>query len=131
MRGATRGRRKSSPRLLRRLIRPGLASLLLGSCLLLAAAFVAVAVQGNSFARESTSTRAEIALLQAELAAKQVAIGVMQNDDYVQQRARDLGYVRPGEALIAVQQERATAPLAVVDGRSTSRLSRWIALFFH
>ena len=44
-------------------------------------------------------------------------------------KARDYGYVLPGEALIGVQQDAAT-PAILVSAPSASRVQRWIALFF-
>ena len=116
---------------LARLVRPALAAGLLAVCLVLALAFVAIAVQGNAVAREVTATRAEIALLQAERAARQAALAVMSGDDYVLQRARDIGYVRPGESLIAVERAEAAPARVATNERTTGRLARWLALFFH
>ena len=126
--------RRSAGRLrgrLARLFRPALATGLLAVCLVLALAFVAIAVQGNAVAREITATRAEIAGLQAERAARQAALAVMTGDDYVTQRARDIGFVRPGESLIAVERTEPASAAATSTERTAGRLARWLALFFH
>ena len=109
--------------------RPSIAVLLLIAGLLLASAFVAIEIQRNALARQAAVYRADIAA--AEATHTQLAAGVAskQTDDYVINRARDYGYVLPGEALIGVQRERAaTVALARVDG--PSRVQKWIALFF-
>lgn len=123
---ASRGVRRR----LTRLVRPLLATVLLTTCLLLALAFVAIAVQGNAVAREVTATKAEIALLQAERAARQAAVSIMGSDDYVLQRARDIGYVKPGESLIAVQRADVAPAVVAPNQRTSGRLARWLALFF-
>lgn len=116
---------------LARLVRPALATALLAVSGVLALAFVAIAVQGNAVAREITATKAEIALLQAERTARQAAAAVMSTDDYVVQRARAIGYVRPGESLIAVQRADAVPAVVMPNERTSGRLARWLALFFH
>lgn len=137
MRRAMRGRARRGARsgrslvaAVRRAARQALAVALLGLGLLLAAAFVAVAVQGNAVAREAASLRAEIAALQLTQAALESTAAQRATDDYVVDRARDLGYVRPGEALIAVQRDAARAAVRSSDEGVPGRFARWFALFF-
>ncbi|MBI3522135.1 MAG: hypothetical protein HY071_03415 [Chloroflexi bacterium] len=115
---------------LAKLARPFVAAVLFFGCLLLAAAFIAIAIQDNAVAREITGTRAEIALLTADVAAKHAEIAVKQTDAYALQRARDLGYARPGESLIAIRSDDTAAPTTIVDDRAPGRLARWVQLFF-
>ncbi len=109
--------------------RPSLAMLVLIAGLLLASAFVAIEIQRNALGRQADAYRAEIAA--AESRHSQLAAGVAskRTDDYVMNKARDYGYVLPGEALIGVQQE-ATTPAAVVPAAAPSHVQKWIALFF-
>jgi cell division protein FtsB len=98
--------------------------------LLLAAAFAGVAMQGNAVDRESAQLRAEIAALQADLASKQAAVAEKQTDQYVVDKARELGFVRPGEALVAVQPDVGSGRSVVADVGGPARIAKWWALFF-
>ena len=50
-------------------------------------------------------------------------------DDDVVNKARDYGFVLPGETLIGVQHE--VTPAAVIaNAPSVSRAQKWLALFF-
>ena len=109
--------------------RPSLALLLLVAGLLLASAFVAIEVQRSALARQAAVYRADIAAAQATHAELAADVAAKKTDDYVVNKARDYGYVLPGEALIGVQQE-APAPAAVINAPSASHLQKWIALFF-
>lgn len=114
---------------LARFARQAVALTVLAACLLLAAAFGAIAVQGNAVARDATGIRAEIARLEAEVAQKQAAVAERETDAYLVERARDLGFVRAGEAMILVQREARAAIDAATEGRP-GRLAKWWALFF-
>jgi cell division protein FtsB len=109
--------------------RPSLALLLLVAGLLLASAFVAIEVQRSALAREAAAYRADIAAAEATHAQLAADVAAKKTDDYVVNKARDYGYVLPGEALIGVQQEP-VAPTAVVTAPSVSHVQKWIALFF-
>ena len=122
---SSRSRRGRFRRLVRQLVAIGV----LAAGLLLAAAFAGVAMQGNAVDRESAQLRAEITALQAELAGKQAAVAEKQTDQYVVDKARELGFVRPGEALVAVQAD-GSGRSAVADGGGTTRIAKWWALFF-
>ena len=95
----------------------------------LAAAFVAVAVQGNAVARDASTMQAEIAALEGDLARKQAMIAERQTDQYLVDKARDLGFVRPGEALVAVQRDGAKAVEDAVAAQP-GRLAKWWSVFF-
>lgn len=124
-----RRRSKNGPlRGLRRFTRQAAAVTVLAACLLLAAAFAAIAVQGNAVARDASGLRADIAKLEGDVARKQVVVAERQTDGYVVEKARDLGFVRPSEALIVVQRETER-----MIGRTVSaqpgRIAKWWALF--
>lgn len=125
----TRPRPKTGPFSgLRRFARRAVAAVVLGACLLLAAAFAAIAVQGNAVARDASALRADIAALEAEIARKQAAAAERQTDGYVVEKARDLGFVRPGEALIAVQRESERTAEQTVAAQP-SRIAKWWSVF--
>ena len=109
--------------------RPSLALLLLVAGLLLASAFVAIEVQRSALARQAAVYRADIAAAQATNAQLASDVAAKKTDDYVVNKARDYGYVLPGEALIGVQQE-VPAPVAVINAPTASHVQKWIALFF-
>ena len=114
---------------LRRFARQTIAVAVLAACLLVAAAFVAIAVQGNAVARDASGLRSEIAALEADLARKQGMIAERQTDQYLVDKARDLGFVKPGEALVAVQRDGARAAEDAVAAQP-GRLAKWWSLFF-
>ena len=113
------------------LVRPLLSLGLLGAGLLLAGAFVGIAVQGNAIAREAETLRREIAAEQQRMAASEAEIARRRGDEYVVEKAGELGYVRPGEGLIAVERSKQVG-VEVGSGIAidTDRLARWLALFF-
>lgn len=112
----------------RRFARQAVALTVLAACLLLAAAFGAIAVQGNAVARDASGLRSEIAKLEADVARKQAAVAERQTDGYVVEKARDLGFVRPGEALVAVQREAERAVEQTVAAQP-GRLAKWWSVF--
>ena len=109
--------------------RPSLAMLLLIAGLLLASAFVAIEIQRNALAHQAAIYRADIVAAEATHTQLSADVAAKKTDDYVVNKARDLGYVLPGEALIGVQQEAGT-PAAVVSPPAPSRVQKWFALFF-
>ena len=114
---------------LRRFVRQTVAVAVLAACLLVAAAFVAVAVQGNAVARDASTIQSEIAALEGDLARKRAMIAERQTDQYLVDKARDLGFVRPGEALVAVERGGARA-LEDAVAAAPGRLARWWSVFF-
>src|SRR5437870_12872248 len=109
--------------------RPSLALLLLVAGLLLASAFVAIEVQRSALARQAAVYRADIAAAEATHAQLAADVAAKKTDDYVVNKARDYGYLLPGEALIGVQQET-VAPVVAAIAPAPSHLQRWLALFF-
>ena len=101
----------------------------LAGLLLVAAAFVALAVQGNAVAREASATQADIARLEVEIAEKRAQVEARQSDQYIVDRSADLGFVRPGEAMVAVQREAQRASESVVAAQP-GRIAKWLAVFF-
>ena len=73
--------------------------------------------------------RADIAAAQATNVQLASDVAAKKTDDYVVNKARDYGYVLPGEALIGVQQET-VAPVVAAIAPAPSHLQKWLALFF-
>jgi cell division protein FtsB len=97
----------------------------------LAAAFVGLTAQGNAIAREIASYRADIAAEQALHASLTGQIDRQKTSNYVEEKARDYGFVRPNESLITVQRDgQSSEGLARVASEGPSRIARWIAFFF-
>lgn len=108
--------------------RPSLAMLVLIAGLLLASAFVAIEIQRNALSRQAETYRAEIAAAESTRSQLAADVASKRTDDYVMNKARDYGYVLPGEALIGVQQEART-PAVVAPAAVPSHVEKWIALF--
>lgn len=103
----------------------------LSAGLLLAAAFVGISAQGNVVAREAERLREEIAAEQQRRADHEAELVRRSGDDYVIEQARDLGYVRPGEGLIAVERPSEPQVAGALDvSLDGGRIARWIAFFF-
>ena len=99
--------------------------------LVLAAAFVGLTVQSNAIAREIAGYRGDLASDQAEHDALEVKIANQKTTDYVQQKARDYGYIGANESLITVQREgQASDALARTLSQGPSRIARWFGFFF-
>ncbi len=99
---------------------------------LVASSFVRVTLQDNALAREAAGARAEIGLLEAQQAGLKAEIVMHQTDAYVEQKARELGYVKPGEGLASVRDATtARSSAAIASQTSMSRLQRWLSLFLH
>lgn len=88
-------------------------------------------MQGSVVDRSRESLIQEIAELERANEEKRREVERRQTEDYIVETARDYGYVRPGEGLIAVEGGE---PLqgALIDGEGSSfaRIGRWIAVFF-
>ena len=74
-------------------------------------------------------------MLEAQQAVLNAQIATQQTPAYIEQKAREHGYVKPGEGLASVrdaapQQTRTTAAPDVRESLF-ERMQRWIALFFH
>ena len=99
--------------------------------LVLAAAFVGLTVQGNAIAREIAGYRSDLVADQAQHDALEARIANQKTADYVQQKARDYGYIGANESLIAVQRDgQASDALARTANEAPSRIARWFAFFF-
>jgi cell division protein FtsB len=99
--------------------------------LLLAAAFVGLTVQGNAIAREIAGYHSDIVADQAQYNRLTAQIANQKTADYVQQKARDYGYIAPNESIIAVQRDgQATDALARTVRDGPSRIARWFSFFF-
>jgi cell division protein FtsB len=99
--------------------------------LVLAAAFVGLTVQGNAIAREIAGYRSDFVADQAAHDALVAQIANQKTADYVQQKARDYGYIGANESLITVKRDgQASAVSARTTGEGPSRIARWFAYFF-
>jgi cell division protein FtsB len=99
--------------------------------LVLAAAFVGLTVQGNAIAREIAGYHSDIAADQAQYDGLAAQIANQKTADYVQQKARDYGYIGANESLITVQRdEQASDALARTVNEGPSRIARWFSFFF-
>jgi cell division protein FtsB len=97
--------------------------------LLLASSFVAIEIQRNALARQAAAISAELVAAQRTNTQLSADVATKKTDDYVINKARDYGYVLPGETLIGVQQDPITSA-AVVPAPAPSRLQKWLTLFF-
>ena len=113
-----------------RYVRPALSLVVLGAGLVLSGAFVGVAVQQTAVAREARAAQQQIDAETARNAELKGEIAQRKTDTYVVDKARDLGYVRPGESLIAVQGAPSASSVGAVVSSTGDRIARWIALFF-
>ena len=127
MRAVSR-RRGRSP--LARLGRPLLSLGLLAAGLVLSGAFVGIAVRQNAVQAEGRTYQQQIEAELAKNTELRAEIARRQTDAYVIDKARDLGYVRPGEGLIAVERGPSGEPVVRVNPSDGGRLARWLALFF-
>ncbi|MEP7003321.1 MAG: hypothetical protein ABI888_02170 [Chloroflexota bacterium] len=126
---ARKAGRRSAVATARSLGRPSLAMVLLFAGLLLASAFVAIEIQRNALARDAATYRGQLAAAAAYNQQLTADVAAKQTNDYVVNKARDYGYVLPGETLIGVQHEVAPAA-AIANAPSVSRVQKWVALFF-
>ena len=113
-----------------RLFRPGLAVSLLGLGLLLAVAFVGIAIQRNGVAQSIASLSGEIAQEQLRHVALEAAVAEKGTSAYVQDKARELGYVLPGEGLLTLDNPQRQLVTPVPEPTRPDRLRRWAQLFF-
>jgi cell division protein FtsB len=122
-------RKRPGPRI--RVGRAFVAATLALAGLLLSATFVGITVQYNALARDIAGYRADVATALADQAGLKQRITDQQTSDYVIDRARDLGYVRPNESLFGVEKSGQGSGQSSVGAKAvTSRIERWIAFFF-
>ena len=99
--------------------------------LVLAAAFVGLTVQGNAIAREIAAYKNDVASERAQQDAWTAQIANQKTADYVQQKARDYGYIGPNESIIAVQRDGQASDASTATQRGgPARIARWFAFFF-
>ena len=113
-----------------RLGRPFASLALLGAGLVLSGAFVGLAVRQSAVDQEAQAAREQIEQELARRAELEAAVAERQTEQYVVDRATDLGYVRPGEGMVAVERAAPTVAGVLGGGPDGGRLARWLALFF-
>jgi hypothetical protein len=112
-----------------RSLRPLVAVAVLVGGLVLASAFATVTIQENALARTINDLNAQIGYEQAYRAQLQTSNAEKKTSDYVIEKAKQLGWVWPWEALIAVQRDANARDQATSQSERPSRIDRWIALF--
>jgi len=122
-------RRRGRPSVTR-LGRPLLSLALLSAGLVLSGAFVGIAIRQNAVQQEGRTAQQQIAAELVRNADLKAEIARRQADTFVVDRARDLGYVRPGEGLIAVERGPSGEPVVRINGSDGGRLGRWLTLLF-
>jgi len=110
--------------------RPTLFVALLAAGLMLSGAFVGIAIRQNAVQQEGRTAQQQIDAELARNAELKAEIAHRQTDTFVVDRARDLGYVRPGEGLIAVERGPSGEPVVRINPSDGGRLGRWLVLFF-
>ena len=119
-------RRSKDPRLP---LRPAVAAAVLVIGLVLASAFASVTIQENALARTIDELRTQIAYERAYSAQLQASAAEKKSTDYVIEKAKQLGWVWPWEALIAVQRDANARAQSTPASERPSRMARWLALF--
>ena len=97
--------------------------------LVLASAFATVTIQENALARTINDLNAQIGYEQAYRAQLQASAAEKKTSDYVIEKAKNLGWVWPWEALIAVQRDANAREQSTTASERPSRMTRWITLF--
>ena len=97
--------------------------------LAIGSAFASLTIQEHALDRAIAGFTSDIAYEQAYRAQLQASTAEKKTTDYVVEKAKQLGWVWPWEALIAVQRD-ANAHAEATQGERPSRIDRWIALFF-
>ena len=113
-----------------RAVRPLLSIGVLAFGLLLSGAFVGIAVRQNAVSSEARMAQQEIEAATARRLELEAQIAQRKTDSYVVDKARELGYVRPGEGLIAIEFGPSGEPVLRINPSDGGRFGRWIALFF-
>lgn len=123
-------RRRSQRWSVSRSLRPLVSVAVLAAGLLLSGAYVGVAVRQSALDSESRALQRDIEKETARNAQLQAEIAQRKTDQHVIDKARELGYVRPGEGLIAIDFGPSGEPVLRINPTDGGRLGRWIALFF-
>jgi len=111
-------------------IRPLVSVGVLAAGLVLSGAFVGIAVRQNAVQQEGRAAQRQIDAEVARNAQLQAEIAQRKTDAYVIEKARELGYVRPGEGLIAVERGPSGEPVVRINRDDGGRLGRWLAVLF-
>jgi hypothetical protein len=111
--------------------RPLIAAGVLCAGLVIAMAFAGVTIQENALARTIATLNAQISSEEAQRTRLQASAAEKKTTDYVIEKAKQLGWVWPWEALIAVQRDAEARAQVTAGSDRPSRVSRWIALFTH
>jgi cell division protein FtsB len=122
----TRTRSRRRPRSLRPVVAAGV----LGLGLVCAAAFTGVTTQEHALARSITALQSDIAAEQARNTQLQASAAEKLTPEYVSEKAKQLGFVKPGEALIAVERDSKSPDGARDASGQPSRIAKWVVLFF-
>lgn len=98
---------------------------------LVGANFARITAREHALGREMAGVQADIALLELQNAALRIEVERRKTNEYIVQKARELGYVRPGEGLAALRSAARSSetPLAVTQPDLRARLERWLHLF--
>lgn len=110
-------------------LRPLVAIGVLAGGLVLASAFAGITIQENALAREISALNVQISAEQGKQASLERSAAEKRTADYVVDKSKDLGFVWPWEALIAVQREADARAQATSSASRPPRIARWIALF--
>jgi cell division protein FtsB len=97
--------------------------------LVLSWSFASVTIRENALARNIDALKTDISAEQARNTQLQASAAEKQSTDYIVEKAKQLGWVWPWEALIAVQRGSASGTGATSQGERPSRIARWITLF--
>ena len=97
--------------------------------LVLAWSFTTVTIRENALARNIDALKSDISAEQARNTQLQASAAEKQSTDYIVEKAKQLGWVWPWEALIAVQRDAASRTNAISLNERPSRIARWITLF--
>jgi hypothetical protein len=92
-------------------------------------AFASVTIQANALARDIDTQRSAIAAEQARKSQLEASLAEKKGTDYVIEKAKQLGWVWPWEALIAVQRNTSPRDANALQAERPSRVLRWITLF--
>ena len=97
--------------------------------LAIGSAFASLTIQEHALDRAIASLNTDIAYQEAYRAQLQASAAEKKTTDYVVEKAKQLGWVWPWEALIAVQRDANARAQSVPQTERPSRIARWIALF--
>ncbi len=97
---------------------------------LVGANFVRVIAQEQALARERVAVLGDIAMLEVQNTVLGQEIERRKTPGYIEQKARELGYVRPGEGLATLRGPIPAPSRSASQASADSRLARWLRFFF-